>query len=137
MFENFDDLFNDFMDGKNEDPHLKRMRDLQARLNDFDDKEGDIVNPHEDELGEPDEVIEFSEGEYIFEKKIWNLEHGTMIKVDMISSPLDASISGIKISKPEKRNLSQELELAVREERYEDAVAIRDKINKPKKETKK
>ena len=56
MTENFDDLFDKFFDGE-EDPHMKKMRNLQARLNDFDDKEGVLPNPHEDELGQPNEVL--------------------------------------------------------------------------------
>lgn len=152
MIENFDDLFDKFFGGE-EDPHMKKMRDLQAKLNDFDDKNGSLPNPYEGELGEPDEVTRYNEGPYVFEKKVWHLESGHMVKVDMVFHPLD----DIEPSEGEdivdnfrdivfgggkwKRNLDEQLESALADERYEDAAYIRDKIKrkeavKAKKETK-
>jgi hypothetical protein len=154
MSENFDDLFDKFFSNNGEDAHMKRMRKLQEKLNKFDDKNGEVENPYEEELGEPDEVTRFNEGPYVFEKKVWHLEHGHMVKVDMVFSPLDSvdesesdivGDMGDIIFGGKKRNRKQrletQLESALEEERYEDAAYIRDKIKrqedlKRKKETK-
>jgi hypothetical protein len=162
MFENFDDLFDEFFGGKprrvrkpkkdlsdffkelrkemeGDKEEWDRMKNLADKLNNFEDLHGEHMdNPHEKELGEPDEVITFEENGYVFEKRIWNLKHGQMVKVNMVFSPLgdNEGYDGSDIVDNfrdivfggKKRSLSEQLELAVKEERYEDAVAIRDKM---------
>ena len=153
MSENFDDLFDKFFNKGEEDPHLRKMKKLQDELNKFDDKNGKLENPFEGELGEPDEVTRFNEGPYIFEKKVWHLETGHMVKVDMVFSPLDSVdesdiVDNLRdiISTGKKRNgkerLETQLDLCLADERYEDAAYFRDKIKQLdavelKKETKK
>ena len=141
MFENFDDLYNEFFGGKKRkrDDHFDKMKELLNKLNNFEDLHGEHMdNPYEKELGEPDEVTTYTEGPYTFEKKIWNLPTGQMVKVQMVSTPFDDDRvgSGVKIDD----TLEEQLASALSEERYEDAAIIRDKINnkevKPVKEDK-
>lgn len=128
MFENFDDLYNEFFGGKKrkKDDHLDRMKKLLDKLNNFEDFGTGIENPYEKELGEPDEVTTYTEGPYTFEKRVWNLPTGQMIRVRMIGTPFDDDNKGKGVT---ITSLEDELALALSEERYEDAANIRDKIN--------
>ena len=147
MIENFDDLFDKFFDGQSKKSTNKKfedllndftnnsklddfgkIKDLTNKLNSFDELDGLVNNPFEKELGEPDETTTYTEGGHTFEKKIWNLEHGQMVKVNIILTPLDSGIltkGGIKVS---DMVLEEQIELAISEERYEDAAYFRDKI---------
>ena len=76
------------------------------------------------DLGEPKSVSRYEENGYTFEKTEWENQYGTIVSVEMISSPFETS--GIK----KELQLEKQLILAVDEERYEDAAKIRDEINK-------
>lgn len=155
MFENFDDLFDEFFKGlssrtRKPDKRLNelftdlrkeieskleedKMDDLVNKLNRFSELNGDdIINPHEKDLGEPDEVVTFEQDGYIFEKKIWNLKHGQMVKVNMVLTPYDSDYEPDIKTLP----LEQRLQIALDEERYEEAAKIRDEIEKKKNEVK-
>ena len=160
MFENFDDLFDEFFRDKprrvrkpkntledlfkdlrkemwefGDKEELDKMKNLADKLNNFEDLHGeDMDNPHEKELGEPDEVITFEEGGYVFEKKIWNLKYGQMVKVNMVITPYDADFDPVN---KKKLSLEDKLEIALQEERYEEAAKIRDEIDKRNSEPKK
>lgn len=134
-----DNLFNELMDElKNQfesDNEFSKMKELANKLNNFEDLHGDHMdNPHEKELGEPDEIITFEQNGYVFEKKIWNLKHGQMIKVNMVITPYDADFDPVN---KKKLSLEEKLEIALQEERYEDAAKIRDEIQKRDSEPKK
>ncbi len=125
MFEDFDELYERYFGKKNkfeENDEMKKMKNLVDKLN-FEDITGEESS--EDELGEPNECVTFEENGYTFEKCIWNLEHGTVVKVQMISSPMDTGF----INKPTKKTLDERLAIAIEEERYEDAAKLRDEIN--------
>jgi hypothetical protein len=124
MFNDFDDLFDDFFGKKSNDP-LKGMRDLINKLNDFSELNDDTTNPYESELGEPNEVTEFEENGYKFKRSVWETEHGSIVKVEMIHSPLD---TGFTPKTKKKISLEDRLAIAIEEERYEDAAKIRDEI---------
>lgn len=129
MFEDFDSLFNRYFGNRDdEDEHMKKMKKLVDRLNNFDDVTGDAANNLQDrELGEPDEEIYFEENGYSFKKSVWNIEGGSIVKVEMVSSPLDNMGREPRHVK-RKLSLQDQLELAVKEERYEDAAKLRDEI---------
>jgi len=125
----FDELYNDFFSGRNKnkdkdnDDPFERMRKLVNSLNNFNEIDSDGTNPLEEDLGVPDESYEFEENGYTYVKRVWNLEHGSVVKIEMVDSPLDIGFTPKK-----KLSIEDKLELAVQEERYEDAAKLRDKI---------
>ena len=132
MENKFDDLFNEFFgnnkpkgNNKENKPFSKLFDDISDLFNNLNSSLDDLNVSHDKKLGEPDEVIKYEENGFTFEKKIWNLNNGQMVKVDMISTPFD-SVKG-------KVSLEKQLELALNEERYEDAAKIRDEIKSSKK----
>lgn len=132
MENKFDDLFNEFFgnnkpkgDNKENKTFSKLFGDISDLFNNLNSSLDDLNFSHDKKLGEPDEVIKYEENGFTFEKKIWNLNNGQMVKVDMISTPFD-SVNG-------KVSLEKQLELALNEERYEDAAKIRDEIKSSKK----
>lgn len=119
-------------DTENSEPDVEiiNVENLIDKLNDFQiksEKDGDgTENPHEKELGEPILVQIFEEGGYVYEKSVWEVETGTVVKIRMISTPFDVD----NYENLDKLlTLEQRLELAVQDERYEDAASIRDEIN--------
>ena len=120
MFDNFDDLYNKFFGDKKNDKHFKKMFDLMNKLNQNENPEG------EKELGEPDDILRFEENGFIFEKKYWFVEGGSIIKIEMVDSPFETK------TKEKPLSLEGQLELAISEERYEDAAKLRDEINSKK-----
>jgi hypothetical protein len=132
MREDFDSLFNKFF-GKNKqfnqpnkEGDVEPMEGLINNLNSFHPVTPSITeNNYEKDLGEPNEVEEFEEDGYVFEKLVWYVNGGTVIKVNMITTPFDVeNIYEVE----DKLYLQQKLDMAVNEERYEDAVILRDKI---------
>lgn len=108
------------------DSEFIEVEKLIDKLNNFKPIEEDGTNPHERELGEPDIIQKFEEDGYVYEKSIWYVDNGTVVKVKIISTPFDVEDSDLLSN---RLNLEQRLDLAVKEERYEDAASIRDKLN--------
>ena len=134
MREDFDSLFNKFFGKKkrfdpfNEEDSMQPIDDLIDKLNSFH-----VVAPkmsednYEKDLGEPDEIEKYEEDGYVFEKMVWYVNGGTVIRVNMITTPFDVeNIDEVE----DKLYLQQKLDMAVNEERYEDAAILRDKIKK-------
>jgi hypothetical protein len=115
MFDNFDESFN-----KGDENNENLQKFIKTLMN----MRESLKNDDESELGEPKLVSRYEDGGYTFERTEWENEHGTIVKIEMVGSPLETS--GIKKELP----LQKQLELAVTEERYEDAARIRDEINK-------
>lgn len=111
--------------------YMKRMQNLINNLNNF---EGD-ENPFEGDLGEPTKVVRFEENGYTFEKRVWELESGSIIKIEIVGTPYDKAFASKK-----ELTLEDKLKLAIEEERYEDAAEINKQIkkekSKPKEESK-
>ena len=120
MFEDFEDFLNNLNDRSKKNDEIKKF--IQKMMN---TKES-FNNDNESELGEPSSVSRFKKNGYTFEKTEWENEHGKIVKVEMVNTPLETS--GIE----KEITLEKELELAVTEERYEDAAKIRDEINNKK-----
>lgn len=107
MFEDLDEIFGD----------------LFGNINKFKDIKKGMIS--DSDLGEPTERIIFDEDGYIFEKKIWKLKDRTIVRVEMISTPMDVYIN------PTKRKISfleKRLEKAVESENYELAAKVRDEL---------
>lgn len=131
MREDFDSLFNKFFGKKRkvdltEDKNMINDFDnLFNMLNNFHVVNDDLKDTSEDNLGEPNEIERYKEDGYLFEKLIWYVNGGTIIKVNIIETPFDTkNKNGVE----GKTYLQQKLDLAVLEERYEDAAILRDKI---------
>ena len=134
MREDFDSLFNKFFGKKkrlvsfDEEQDIQPIDDLIDKLNSFHvvttDRQDDM---YQKDLGEPDEIEKYEEDGYVFEKMIWYVNDGTVIRVNMITTPFDVeNIDEVE----DKLYLQQKLDMAVNEERYEDAAILRDKIKK-------
>jgi hypothetical protein len=114
MFDNIDDLFNS---NKNNEEFKKLIDKMMNMGESFNFKD-------ESDLGKPTSITTFTENGYTFQQSTWETEIGNIIKVEMINTPFETS--GIK----NEITLEKQLELAVAEERYEDAAKIRDEIKK-------
>ena len=117
MFDNFDEFFN-----KKNNNNEKLQKFIESLMN----MRESLKNDDESKLGEPISVSRYEENGYTFERTEWENEHGTVVKIEMVGSPFETS--GIKKEMP----LSKQLELAIAEERYEDAARIRDEIKNEK-----
>jgi hypothetical protein len=136
MFDDFDD-FDDFESlfekyfGKSkrseiDSEELDNFAEMIEKLNEITDSfnltDGGF-DPDEDKLGEPDKIIFFEENGFSFQKTTWNVEGGQIVKVEMISTPID---------KPKSVNYEKNLKLAIEAEDYEEAAKLRDIINSDK-----
>lgn len=138
--ESFNDLFENFFnrgkgkkDAKNNTnndinniPEIRKIIDGLSNVNDITDMSDIMKNYTEKELGEPDIIEQFVENGLNFERKIWNLEHGSLISVELI--PGDTLKPKTKLNK----SLEEQLKDAIDKELYEEAAKLRDLINKNK-----
>lgn len=108
MFKDFNDMFND-----NDDKFKNLLKILSEGIS-------NQLNGGNKNLGTPTSVEKFDEDGFSFEKKTWKTSFGTITMIEMVNDS-----SNIK---PNKVNLEDELNRAIKEERYEDAAKIRDKI---------
>jgi excinuclease UvrABC helicase subunit UvrB len=142
MDKNFDDLFNEFFGKKNNlfEDRSSKMRDEAKKiiemLENFSKTNGSIDENIErmmdQNLGVPDEVVNFQDGELFFEKRIWHTPTGDLVKVIVTDKPfLNEKTKPTK--KVSEKPLQQQLDEAVANEEYEKAANIRDLINPPKK----
>lgn len=126
----FDELFNDFMgdeaNNKNESSDI--MANLFKKLSNLNsfDKNG-VMEELNESLGEPDEFKNFEENGVFFQKQIWNTKHGQVIKTIISDVPFAKQKSEAK-----KTRVPLEVQLvnAVKEENYELAAKLRDRIAK-------
>jgi len=128
----FDELFNDFMnDGRNnnnkdESPDI--MANLFKKLSNLNsfDKNGMMEGLNES-LGEPDFFKNYEENGVFFQKQIWNTKHGQVIKTIVSDVPFAKQKTEAK-----KTRVPLEVQLvnAVKEENYELAAKLRDRIAK-------
>ena len=127
----FDDLFNDFLNDKSnnkKDDSADMMANLFKKLSNLKnfDKEG-MMKELDSSLGEPDEFENYEENGVYFQKQIWNTTHGQVIKT-VIS---DVPFKEVKAETKKTRvPLETQLEVAVKEENYELAAKLRDRIAK-------
>jgi len=127
----FDDLFNDFL---NESPNNKKddsadmMSNLFKKLSNLNnfDKEG-MMKELDSKLGEPDEFENYEENGVYYQKQIWNTTHGQVIKTLISDVPFKNKKTETKKTRVP---LETQLEVAVKEENYELAAKLRDRITK-------
>ena len=133
MFDNFDEfesLFEKYF-GKSKrseinSEELDSFAEMIEKLNDLTDSFNlteSGFEPDEDDLGDPDKVVFFDENGFSFRKTTWNVDGGKVVKVEMISSPID---------EPKQISHEEQLKLAVESEDYEKAAKLRDIIRDKK-----
>lgn len=135
----FDSLFNDFMNNKSNNKKNEAenfMDKLFNKLNNnsnisdrdiFDHING--LKNFDTSLGEPDKVISYEEDGMYYQKRVWETEYGKVIKTVISEVPFSEVKSKSTVKKP-RIHLEQQLETAVKEENYELAAKLRDRIAK-------
>ena len=135
MDKTFDELFDDFFKRNNIDPKDemgKELSDTAKKMIEMLKNFGTINNIEENnmfeneidaELGEPDSVEFFQDGDMYFEKRTWNTPDGELIKITGSDNP-----DSLRTSTSIEDNLELLLEEAVKNEDYEKAAVLRDKL---------
>lgn len=106
------------------------MLDLLAKGGDNPKIDENQEKEMDEQLGKPDKIEFFNEGDTFFERRIWHTPTGDIQKL-LFSKDQTLIIT------PQPKDLQKELEVAVENEEFEKAAAIRDEMKKTKKVTKK
>ena len=143
MSKTFDDLFNEFLknlkkeaeeteklDLPNASENSDDVSDLARKLIDMISNANPINEEDEDAidntLGKPDKIEFYNEDNMFFEKRIWYVNGGELIKIIVSDEP------SLNIAPKPKKSLQEQLDIAVENEEFEKAATLRDKMNKPK-----
>lgn len=132
MLEGFDELFNKFFGNKKTDDNKNKVEEFINMLNNYKDITGIELNEN-DELGEPTSVEQYIKDGITYEKKIWDVEGGKIVKIEIKHVKTHGEIEvPIKItpSRFKESSLEEELAHAISVEDYERAAQIRDEISK-------
>ena len=129
--DKFDDLFDAFMnngDNNKKDENKNLFNDIFDKWSDLNGLDKDlIIDGLNESLGEPDKLENYEENGVYFQKQTWNTKHGQVIKTILSDVPFNKE----KSRKREfKIPLEVQLESAVKEENYELAAKLRDRISK-------
>ena len=131
MFDDFESLyekyFGNFKPSEINSDNLDSFADMIEKLNEITNSfnlTDENFEPDEDELGEPNKIVFFEENGFSFQKTTWDVEGGQIVKVEIVSSPLDVV---------ESKSNEEKLKIAIECENYEEAARLRDKINDGKK----
>ena len=110
MDKSFDDLFNEFFGKKNKgmDDQFSKMREEARKiiemLGNIHESNGsideNIEHMMDQNLGNPDEIINFQDGDLFFEKRIWHTPTGDLVKV-IVTAPGNLTSWQYKISCPQ------------------------------------
>jgi hypothetical protein len=104
---------------------FNHLFDKWANLNPLD--KDLIIDGLNETLGEPDKLENYEENGVYFQKQTWNTKHGQVIKTILSDVPFNKE----KSKKREiKIPLEVQLETAVKNEEYELAAKLRDRISK-------
>jgi hypothetical protein len=104
---------------------FNHLFDKWANLNPLD--KDLIIDGLNETLGEPDKLENYEENGVYFQKQTWNTKHGQVIKTILSDVPFNKE----KSRKREiKIPLEVQLESAVKEENYELAAKLRDRISR-------
>lgn len=142
MDKSFDDLFNEFFGRRknNFDDELAKRIEKERRIIDnltnfIQSNQGENLEKMFDQnLGEPDEIENFQDGDLFFERQIWNTPTGRIMKLLVSDDPSQFIKQTQKVNKKvDEKTLEIQLQEAVEAEDFEKAAKIRDLINPPKK----
>lgn len=141
MSKTFDELFDDFFKRNNIKPEdkisdtvkdeAKKMIDLLTNYKDVENINEEVEKEIDATLGKPDKIEFYNEGDLFFEKRIWYTANGDLIKLIVSDEPT------LTIIPVPAKSLEDKLAEAVLNEEFEKAAAIRDEIEKLKKDKKK
>ena len=126
----FDNLFNDFFNYKGKvDPINEGLKKLLDSLQNFHDvsSEEEFDKRVQSELGEPDEIKEYTQDGLHFKNLIWNTPHGQFVEVFI--SKMSEHAEPVIREKVAVKSLQELLDDAVAIEDYKTACILRDKIN--------
>lgn len=143
MGKSFDDLFNEFFNRKPKtNEEIAKIREEEKKffenLSNFIESKKDesLEKMFDQNLGEPDEIENFQDGDLFFERRIWNTPTGQIMKL-LVSDDPSKFIKQTQTQKVNKKVVEKTLEIqlqeAVEAEDFEKAAQIRDLINPPKK----
>ena len=143
MGKSFDDLFNEFFNRKPKtNEEIAKIREEEKKFfenlsNFIESNKGENLEKMFDQnLGEPDEIENFQDGDLFFERRIWNTPTGQIMKL-LVSDDPSKFIKQTQTQKVNKKVVEKTLEIqlqeAVEAEDFEKAAQIRDLINPPKK----
>lgn len=141
MDKSFDDLFNEFFNRRKADSNdrmKEEARKIIESLTNFvqSDKTENIERMFDQNLGEPDEIENYQEGDLFFERRVWHTETGDIIKLLVSDNPNNFTTK-TKDKKPSQKVVQKTLEIQLEEalavENFERAAELRDLINPPKK----
>lgn len=133
MGRSFDDLFNEFFGKKRNNVNSinDELRKIIDSLMSFKMTQNQMMEEAiQEELGEPDEIIDHIEGGMNFRKLVWNTPAGKFVKI-VVTDVQDAEPIKPKKAVKEK-SLEEQLKEAVEVENYELAIQLRDQIKKNK-----
>lgn len=136
MDKTFNELFDEFFQRNNIKPKdkiadsvkedAKKIIDMLTSTKNVDNINEEVEKQIDIELGKPDRIEFFNEGDVFFERRIWHAEKGDIIKLVVTDNPVSDIVT------PVKQTLKEQLEKAVEAEEFEKAAAIRDLIKKAK-----
>lgn len=140
MDKTFNELFNEFFKRNNIKPedklkdndkyNAKQLIELLSRGGDSSPFSEDQEKEIDEQLGKPDKIEFFNEGDTFFERCIWYTKKGEIQKLSFSKDPT-------LIIAPKPIDLQKKLDEAVINEEFEKACHLRDLIKKSKKVIKK
>jgi len=130
MFEEFDDKFDESFEKMQEE--ARKMIELLKNFETLGSIDENIEKQMDDTLGQPDSIQHYTEDGLYFEKRIWHIGTGDIVKIIMSDNP-DFFNNIIEQPKTPEVPLQQQLKDAISNENYEEAARIRDLITPPKK----
>lgn len=130
MLDGFDELFDKFFGNRKKDDKKNEIDRLINQLNNFKEITGKEVNEDKD-LGDPDSVEVYTIGGVTYEKKIWEIDGGKIVKIEIKSIKMSDDMGiPIPITRFKQTSLEEQLEYAISVEDYEKAAQLRDEIVK-------
>lgn len=147
MNKAFDDLFNEFFNRKrnNQSSINEEVKKIIESLMNYKKSQVEKFDEAiEEELGEPDEIIDHVRDGMNFRKMIWYTPHGNFVKIivtdiepDPVPTPPEPTPDPFANRKKHSKSLEQRLKEAVEAEDYELAIVIRDEIKRNKRKSRK
>jgi excinuclease UvrABC helicase subunit UvrB len=115
-------------DDNKKDENKNLFNDIFDKWSDLNGLDKDlIIDELNETLGEPDKLENYEENGVYYQKQTWNTKHGQVIKTILSDVPFNKE----KSKKREiKIPLEVQLETAVKNEEYELAAKLRDRISK-------
>lgn len=137
MGKTFNELFDDFFKRNNINPddkidettknELKKIIDMLNTSSELPNITGEEEAMFDETLGRPDKIECYNDGNLFFEKRTWYTPKGQLVKLIVTDEPT------MKLEPPKRKTLEEKLGIAVENEEFEKAAAIRDLIKKEKK----